>query len=69
MRKNLPVFPHRRVGFAAAAALFPADGIFRMSSPRDARRETRRGIDGLAKPGLLSTQKKGQLALPLDGLS
>jgi len=28
MRKNLPVFPHRRFGFAEAAALFPADGIF-----------------------------------------
>jgi hypothetical protein len=24
MRKNLPVFPHRRAGFAGAAALFPA---------------------------------------------
>jgi len=24
MRKNLPVFPHRRVGFADAPALFPA---------------------------------------------
>ena len=24
MRKNLPVFPHRRAGFASAAALFPA---------------------------------------------
>ncbi len=27
MRKNLPVFPHRRAGFAGAPALFPADEI------------------------------------------
>jgi hypothetical protein len=32
MRKNLPVFPHRRVGFADAPALFPADGIYEMFS-------------------------------------
>jgi hypothetical protein len=29
MRKNLPVFPHRRVGFADAPALFPAVGIIK----------------------------------------
>jgi hypothetical protein len=34
MRKNLPVFPHRRAGFAGAAALFPADEIYEMFSWR-----------------------------------
>jgi hypothetical protein len=40
MRKNLPVFPHRRAGFAGAAALFPADWIYEMFSwPRLGDRE------------------------------
>src|SRR5260370_18179729 len=33
MRKNLPVFPHRRVGFADAAALFPAVWINEIPLP------------------------------------
>jgi len=32
MRENLPVFPHRRVGFADAPALFPAVVIVEMLS-------------------------------------
>ena len=33
MRKNLPVFPHRRAGFAGAAALFPAEVTIEISTP------------------------------------
>ena len=33
MRKNLPVLPHRRAGFAGAAALFPANGTIEISTP------------------------------------
>ena len=31
MRENLPVFPHRRAGFADAPALFPAVGIIEIA--------------------------------------
>jgi len=60
MRKNLPVFPHRRAGFAGAAALFPAVGIIEMSTPGRAS-----GIQvGWGRPefsGLPATKKQGEL--------
>jgi len=31
MRENLPVFPHRRAGFADAPALFPGVGIIEIA--------------------------------------
>jgi hypothetical protein len=56
MRKNLPVFPHRRAGFAGAAALFPADVIIEVSTPSDVS-----GMQlGRGRPefsGLLATRK------------
>jgi len=54
MRKNLPVFPHRRVGFADAAALIPAVGIVRMSllATSAAKQNVR---DGRSKSGLIAT--------------
>jgi hypothetical protein len=33
MRENLPVFPHRRAGFAGAPASFPADVIVEIFLP------------------------------------
>jgi hypothetical protein len=54
MRENLPVFPHRRAGFAGAPASFPADVIVEIFSPGDVSIDAARGLDGLAKPGLLA---------------
>jgi hypothetical protein len=57
MRKNLPVFPHRRAGFAGAAALFPADVIIEIGTPGEVS-----GIQvGWGRPefsGLLATKKR-----------
>jgi hypothetical protein len=54
MRKNLPVFPHRRAGFAGAPALFPAVWIIeklRLATFGSVLSELSRGRDEPGRPG------------------
>jgi hypothetical protein len=47
-------FPYRRAGFAAAPDPFPADVIVEIVTPSNDCRESARGLDGMAKPDLLT---------------
>ena len=51
MRKNLPVFPHRRAGCAGAAALFPAVGIIEELRPDTFGSVLSKRTRGRDKPG------------------
>jgi hypothetical protein len=51
MRKNLPVFPHRRAGFAGAAALFPAVRIIEKLRLATIGRALMKASHGRDKPG------------------